>query len=94
MCKSYVIGIDQGTTGTFAGLMNADGEWVAQAYRPHRQIQPQPGWVEHDPLELWQIVCELADAVIRQAGVSVEDIAGLGIANQGESVVMWDAETG
>ncbi|MCB9453004.1 MAG: hypothetical protein H6672_16330, partial [Anaerolineaceae bacterium] len=48
MRKPYVIGIDQGTTGTFVGLMNANGDFVAQGYKAHRQLLPQPGWVEHD----------------------------------------------
>ncbi len=94
MHKPYVIGIDQGTTGTFVGMMNENGDFVAQAYKAHRQLLPRPGWVEHDPLELWQIVSELVEMVMQQARVQAGQIAGLGIANQGESVVMWDAETG
>ena len=90
----YVIGIDQGTTGTFVGLMNTDGEFVAHAYKPHKQIHPNPGWVEHDPMELWNNIVALVNAVIEEVGVPAEQIAGLGIANQGESVVMWDAATG
>ncbi len=89
----YVIGIDQGTTGTFVGLMNELGNFVAEGYQPHQQIHPQTGWIEHDPMELWGNIVTLVNSVIQQSQVTCTQIAGLGIANQGESVVMWDAET-
>ena len=90
----YVIGIDQGTTGTFVGLMDGDGTLVAHAYEQHRQIYPQTGWVEQAPLELWNIAANLLNEVIDQSAVNADAIAGIGIANQGESVMVWDAETG
>jgi glycerol kinase len=90
----YVLGIDQGTTGTFVGLMDEDGGIVRTAYKAHQQIYPQAGWVEQDAGELWQNACELINTVIVESRVSSGDIAGIGIANQGESVVMWDTQTG
>src|SRR5664279_274913 len=90
----YVLSIDQGTTGTFVELVDQDGTVVSQAYKAHRQIDPQPGWIEHDPEELWRNACELINQVIQQAQVGISRIVGIGIANQGESVLMWDRETG
>ena len=90
----YVLGIDQGTTGTFVGLMDTDGVTVGKAYRPHGQIYPHSGWVEQDPEELWRNACELLNRVVSQAGVSSEQIVGIGIANQGESVMLWDRQSG
>jgi glycerol kinase len=92
--KNYVIGIDQGTTGSFVGLMNAGGNIVSSAYRAHQQFYPQPGWVEQDPNELWHTACELLNQVMIEAKIEAHEIAGIGIANQGESVLMWDRQTG
>ncbi len=90
----YVLCVDQGTTGTFVGLMDESGAILQHADKPHRQIYPAPGWVEQDPLELWRNACELINQVIEQAKIGASEIAGIGIANQGESVVLWDAQTG
>src|SRR5262245_46538216 len=92
--KDLVLGIDLGTTGTFVCLMNGAGVTVGKAYKAHRQFSPQPGWVEQDPLELWRNACELINQVIAEAHIPTGDIAGIGIANQGESVMMWDRQTG
>src|SRR5947199_1840752 len=89
--KNLVLGIDQGTTGTYVCLMDASGVTVSKAYKAHPQIYPQPGWVEQDPLALWNNACELINQVV--AGAKAR-IAGIGIANQGESVMMWDRLTG
>jgi glycerol kinase len=89
-----VIGIDQGTTGTLVGLMNESGAWAQQASKSHRQFYPQPGWVEQDPDELWHNLCDLVNQVIAQAGISAKEIAGVGLANQGESVMLWNRVTG
>lgn len=92
--KRYVIGLDQGTTGSFAALIDSDGEIIGSAYKSHRQFRPQPGWVEQDPDELWRNACALVNQVVVESGVSADAIAGIGLANQGESVVMWNLETG
>jgi len=89
-----ILGIDQGTSGTLVGLMNADGDIIARADRPHRQIYPQPGWVEQDPMELWYNACAMINQVMKQRGVSAREIAGIGLANQGESVMLWDRGSG
>lgn len=92
--RQYVVGIDQGTTGTYVSLMRVDGQTVSSAYKSHHQNYPQSGWVEQDPEELWQNACELINQVIRKSGIPIDEIAGIGIANQGESVMMWDMQTG
>ncbi len=92
--SEFVIGIDQGTTGTFVGLMDPEGRIVHHAYREHKQHYPGPGKVEHDPNEIWNNVCALFNQVVEQSGIGSEQIAGIGIANQGESVVIWDGRTG
>ncbi len=90
----YALCVDQGTTGTFVGLLDESGTITHYADRPHRQIYPAPGWVEQDPLELWHNALDLMNQVVAQAKISTNEIAGVGIANQGESVVLWDAQTG
>jgi glycerol kinase len=90
----YILGIDQGTTGTFVSLMNEAGDRIGQGDKAHRQMYPQAGWVEQDPDELWQNARDLINTVIRDAQIQASEIAGIGIANQGESVMMWDRQTG
>ena len=90
----YIIGIDQGTTGTFVGLINQAGVTVSKAYKAHTQFYPQADWVEQDPNELWQNACELLNEVMRGGQVQQGEIAGVGIANQGESVMLWDRQNG
>jgi glycerol kinase len=84
---AFVLGIDQGTTGTRACAMAADGTVLAAAYRAHRQLFPRPGWVEHDAEEIWTN----ARAAIADVLAAIEGTpAALGIANQGETVMLWD----
>lgn len=90
----YVLGIDQGTTGTFVCLMDESGQAISTGYKTHQQIYPQANWVEQDPEELWRNACVLINQVIVEAKIRAEEIAGIGIANQGESLVMWDRQTG
>lgn len=92
--KRYTIGLDQGTTGSFAGFMRKGGSLVSTAYLAHQQYYPQPGWVEQDPKELWQNACEILNRVITKAGISIREVAGIGLANQGESVLLWDRASG
>jgi glycerol kinase len=92
--KPYVIGLDQGTTGSLACLMNRDGEIVRSAYQAHPPTYPQPGWVEQDPDELWRVARDLLNRVMIEASVRADEIAGIGLDNQGESVVLWDRRTG
>ncbi len=90
----YVLSVDQGTSGTFVGLVDRDGVVVSSGYKSHHQFYPQPGWIEQDPDELWRNACDLINQVMREGGVQADSIAGIGIANQGESVVMWDRHSG
>jgi len=90
----YIAAIDQGTTGTRCILFDRAGRSVASAYREHRQIYPQPGWVEHDPLEIWDSVQTVVREALAQGGVGGAQVAALGVANQRETVVAWDRHTG
>ena len=91
---SFVISIDQGTTSTRAVVMGHDGKVVAAAQREHRQHFPRPGWVEHDPAEIWENTRELTGLALTRARLRPEDVAAVGITNQRETTVLWDADTG
>lgn len=86
-----ILAIDQGTTGTTAIVYGPQGEILARAYRETRQIYPRPGWVEHDPLEIWQTVVATVQEVTRSCP---QRIAALGITNQRETTIVWDRKTG
>ena len=92
--KQYVAAIDQGTTGTRCLLFDQSGGVVAASYQEHKQIYPRPGWVEHDPLEIWHKTEQVIEAALRQAGGDVRQVAAVGIANQRETVVAWNRHTG
>jgi glycerol kinase len=91
---SYILAIDEGTTGSTALLFDAGGQVVSRAYRELRQIFPRPGWVEHDPVEILQNCIALAREAVRRAGVPFAAIKGLGITNQRETIVVWERATG
>jgi len=86
-----VLAIDQGTTGSMALIMSSSGEVVARSYREFTQHFPQPGLVEHDAAEIWQVTLQVAREAVEQAG---ELPAAIGLTNQRETVVCWDRETG
>ena len=86
-----ILTIDQGTTGTTALLIDATGQIVSKAYREFKQIYPQPGWVEHDPIEIWETV---EDCVNESMAKYMGPIEALGITNQRETAVVWDETTG
>jgi glycerol kinase len=91
---SYILSLDQGTTSSRAIVFNKSGNIVAMAQKEFRQIYPQPGWVEHDAMEIWSSQASvLAEAVVK-AGISAKDIAAIGITNQRETTVVWDRATG
>ncbi len=90
----YIGAIDQGTTSTRFIIFNRAGRIVASRQKEHRQIYPQPGWVEHDPIEIWQNTAELILAALRAAALQPQDLAGIGITNQRETTLLWDRETG
>jgi glycerol kinase len=90
--REYVAAIDQGTTGTRCILFDLEGHPAAAAYREHRQIFPRPGWVEHDPVEIRDRVAEVVAEALRTAARG--RVLAIGIANQRETVVAWDARDG
>ena len=92
--SKYVAAIDQGTTSTRMIIFNHNSEIVAVAQKEHRQIYPQPGWVEHDPMEIWERTQEVVREALQKAGISGSDLAAVGITNQRETTVVWDPRTG
>ena len=92
--KGYVGAIDQGTTSTRFIVFDADGRIVSVAQKEHRQIYPQPAWVEHDPAEIIRNTNEVAAEALRSGGISAGELAAVGITNQRETTVIWDKKTG
>ncbi|HXF86172.1 MAG TPA: glycerol kinase GlpK [Anaerolineales bacterium] len=90
----YVAALDQGTTSTRFMIFDHGGNVVAFDQKEHRQIYPKPGWVEHDPLEIWEKSCEVITTALRKGGVSPKEIAAIGITNQRETTIVWDRDTG
>jgi glycerol kinase len=90
----FLLALDQGTTSSRAIVFDDGGRVVAAAQREFRQYYPQPGWVEHDANEIAQAQFEVAGEALHAAGLTAADIAALGIANQRETVVVWDRITG
>jgi glycerol kinase len=90
----YAAALDQGTTSSRAMIFNHEGRVVAVSQKEHEQIYPKPGWVEHDPKEIWARCSEVLDEAMQQAGASKDDIAALGVTNQRETAVVWDRTTG
>jgi glycerol kinase len=90
----YVVAIDQGTTSTRCIAFDHRGQLVSVTQIEHKQHYPRPGWVEHDAAEIWRNVERLATGIRAQTGITTEQIAGLGIANQRETSVLWDRRTG
>lgn len=92
--SKYILSIDQGTTGTTICILNKRGEVVSQADEDFRQIYPQPGWVEHDPKDIWKSVTSTIGQALGKSHISTQDIAAIGITNQRETVMIWDRKTG
>ncbi len=90
----YIAAIDQGTTGTRCILFDHAGRPGAWAYEEHTQIYPQPGWVEHDALEIWEKAQRVVHQALAQGNVAAGEIAAVGITNQRETTVVWDRRTG
>lgn len=94
MEKKYIMALDQGTTSSRAIIFNHDGEIVKVAQNEFTQYYPKPGWVEHDPMEIWGTQSGVAREVLETAGIRPEEIAAIGITNQRETTVVWDKVTG
>ena len=92
--KKVILALDQGTSSSKAFLIDRQGRVVSRAARAFRQIYPRPGWVEHDPKEIWSSQIRTAREAVKRAGVQAEQIAALGITNQRETTILWHRETG
>ena len=90
----YVMALDAGTTSNRCILFNEKGEMCSVAQKEFTQIFPQPGWVEHDPKEIWDTQLEVAQEAMRKINATAEDIAAIGITNQRETTIVWDKNTG
>ena len=91
---SYILALDQGTTSSRALVFDRSGEVRATAQQEFRQIFPQPGWVEHDPTEIWATQSGVLHEVLAKAGIGAGDVAAIGITNQRETTVLWERATG
>jgi glycerol kinase len=91
---AYLLALDQGTTSSRAIVFDLEGRPVAMAQEPFEQHFPRPGWVEHDPMEIWHTQLATARAALTQAGVRAGDLAAIGITNQRETVVLWERKSG
>ena len=90
----YIMSIDQGTTSSRAVIFDSGANVVAVAQREFTQYYPQPGWVEHDPDEIFSTQLEVCKEALRSAGADIADIAAVGITDQRETTVVWDKNTG
>jgi len=94
MDRTYIGVIDQGTAGTRFTVVDADGRIVASAYGQHEPFHPEPGWVEHDPVEIWDAATAAVSRGLSTAALDPSRLEALGVANQRETTVVWDAATG
>jgi glycerol kinase len=90
----YIAAIDQGTTSTRCMIFNYSGEPVGVHQLEHKQIYPKPGWVEHDPMEIWARTQDVVKGAMKAADLTATDLAAVGITNQRETIVVWDKNTG
>jgi glycerol kinase len=94
MAQRFVMAIDQGTTSTRCIVFDQNARLVSVAQREHRQYYPRPGWVEQDAVEIWRNVDRIMPQALREAGIAADQVVALGIANQRETMVVWDRHTG
>jgi glycerol kinase len=90
----YVAAIDQGTTSTRCMIFDHAGGVVCYDQQEHEQIYPRPGWVEHDPREIWARTQAVVRGALARGGIGPVDLAAVGITNQRETTVVWDRATG
>ena len=91
---TYVGAVDQGTTGTRFLVFDHEGQVVANAYEKHEQLYPEPGWVEHDPMEIWEHTKRVIERALGRAGIGPDRLAAIGVTNQRETTLLWDADSG
>ncbi|OZB99092.1 glycerol kinase [Paenibacillus sp. XY044] len=92
--QQYILAIDQSTSGTKALIVDRQGNTVARSMKEHKQYYPKPGWVEHDPLEIYDNVISAARSCVEAAGIEPADLAALTLTNQRETAMIWDKTTG
>jgi glycerol kinase len=92
--STYLGAIDQGTTSTRFMIFDATGRVVSVSQKEHQQIYPKPGWVEHDPEEIWRRIHEVMTEAMQQRGIRPKDVAAIGITNQRETTIVWNRKTG
>lgn len=90
----YILALDLGTTGNRALLFNDQGAVIGQTYKELTQYYPQPGWLEHDPIEIWQDACWVIRQVLQDTGVVASEVAAIGLTVQRETCLLWDKTTG
>ncbi|MGE5631116.1 MAG: FGGY family carbohydrate kinase, partial [Caulobacteraceae bacterium] len=88
MAKRFYLGLDQGTTSTTALLLDSKWNVAARGNKAHTQYYPKPGWIEHDPMEIWRAILDSIHMAMTEAGAKPEEIACIGLDNQGETVVV------
>ena len=92
--KKYIIALDQGTTSSRAIIFDRNLNMVSVSQREFSQIYPEPGWVEHNPMEIWATQRSVLTEVVAKSGISLKDVAAIGITNQRETTIVWDRHTG
>ena len=92
--EKYILAIDQGTTSSRAIIFNKKGDIISVAQKEFKQYFPKPGWVEHDPIEIWSSQAGVATEAVTKKGLNVDNILAIGITNQRETVIVWDKKTG
>src|SRR5471030_3042653 len=90
----YILALDQGTTSSRAIVFNEEGVYVASAQREIRQIYPKPGWVEHDPVEIFESQRDVAREALERGDIGSAQIVAAGITNQRETAIVWDRQSG
>ena len=94
MGEKFILALDQGTTSSRAIIFDRDCGIRAMAQKEFEQYYPQPGWVEHNPREIWSSQLSVAREAMATLGISATDLAAIGITNQRETTIVWDKETG
>ena len=92
--EEYILALDQGTTSCRAIVFDKKGQIISTAQEEFTQHFPNPGWVEHDPNEIWATQSKMARQALEKEGISPSQIVGIGITNQRETVVVWDKKSG
>jgi len=94
MTEKFILSIDQGTTGTKVLLINKNAEIIESVYKTHSQSYPQPGWIEHQPEEIWNSIKKAVEEALEISGIKGHQIVNVGIANQGETCLIWEKISG